>query len=85
MSNDGMGGCQCGAVRFRLTATPSHVYCCHCSECRRQSASAFGISVIVPVDGVEVLRGTPRDWSRPTASGDTLACGERPRIRSGAE
>jgi len=61
-------------VRFRLTAPVARVYCCHCSECRRQSASAFGISVIVPPGGVAVERGTPEEWTRPTASGGSLAC-----------
>ncbi len=68
------GGCQCGAVRFRLTAAPSAVYCCHCLECRRQSASAFGISVLVPPGGVALLRGTPREWSRATDSGGSMVC-----------
>lgn len=77
MSNDGSGGtggCQCGAIRFRLTASPRKVYACHCSECRRQSASAFGISVIVPLDGVVLERGEPSHWHRPTDSGGTLTC-----------
>ncbi len=74
MSNDAAGGCQCGAIRFRLTVTPKRVYCCHCTECRRQSSSAFGISVIVPSDGMEVQRGEPQVWTRPTASGDMLDC-----------
>ena len=76
MSNDGNGdgGCQCGAVRFRLTAPPERVYCCHCTECRRQSASAFGISVIVGEGGVELLQGEPTSWTRPTDSGGTMDC-----------
>lgn len=74
MSNDATGGCQCGAIRFRLTATPSRVYCCHCTECRRQSSSAFGISVIVPQGSVELQRGEPKEWTRPTDSGGTITC-----------
>lgn len=41
------GGCQCGAVRYTLNAKPFVVYCCHCTECQKQSSSAFGISVRV--------------------------------------
>lgn len=74
MSNDAVGGCQCGAIRFRLTTTPRRVYCCHCTECRRQSASAFGISVLVPTDGVEMVHGQPNEWTRSTASGGEMAC-----------
>ncbi|KAI0473914.1 glutathione-dependent formaldehyde-activating [Xylariaceae sp. FL0804] len=41
--------CQCGAVQF-LTPLPKPLalYICHCSECRRQSSSAFGASAIFP-------------------------------------
>ena len=78
MSNDGEGaaegGCQCGAVRYRLTAVPDRVYCCHCTECRRQSSSAFGISVIIAPGAIELTRGTPKEWSRSTAGGGTMAC-----------
>src|SRR5271167_4851648 len=39
------GGCQCGAVRFQIAANRLVAYACHCLECQKQSASAFGISV----------------------------------------
>ncbi|KIW33412.1 uncharacterized protein PV07_00264 [Cladophialophora immunda] len=43
------GSCQCGTVRFRTPLDkPIKWYICHCYECRRQSASAFGISAIFP-------------------------------------
>ncbi len=68
------GGCQCGAVRYEVSARPLRVYVCHCRECQRQSASAFGISVIVPVEALRLTEGSPRIWSRPTDSGRTLDC-----------
>ena len=68
------GGCQCGALRYRALADPIRVYCCHCTECRAQSASAFGISVIVPAAAVALTRGQPRIWSRPTHAGKRLDC-----------
>lgn len=68
------GGCQCGAVRYRVDADPVAIYCCHCSECRHQSSSAFGISVIVPVAAVTLEQGELRIWSRPTLSGKKLDC-----------
>ncbi|KAK1457491.1 glutathione-dependent formaldehyde-activating enzyme [Colletotrichum melonis] len=34
--------CQCGTVTFKTPAPePLDIYCCHCSQCRKQSASAF--------------------------------------------
>lgn len=68
------GGCQCGAVRFVCDAVPLSIYVCHCRECRRQSASAFGISVIVPRAAFRVIEGTPRSWVRGTDSGNRLSC-----------
>lgn len=41
------GGCQCGAVRYTLHAPPVVFYICHCSECQKQSSSAFGESLRV--------------------------------------
>ena len=68
------GGCQCGAVRYEISAPPLSVYVCHCRECRRQSASAFGISVIVSGDAFTLTQGKVRTWRRPTDSGRVLDC-----------
>lgn len=68
------GGCQCGAVRYELSHAPLQVYVCHCTQCRKQSASAFGISVVVPQAALRVVRGEPRFWSRPTQTGHVLDC-----------
>jgi hypothetical protein len=68
------GGCQCGAVRYEIADDPQAVYVCHCRECRKQSASAFGISVQVRRRAFRVTDGTLKTWSRPTDSGRTLHC-----------
>jgi hypothetical protein len=39
------GGCQCGAVRYRLSAEPTGVNICHCRMCQKASGGpmmAFG-------------------------------------------
>ncbi|MEA2778544.1 MAG: hypothetical protein QOK29_88 [Rhodospirillaceae bacterium] len=66
------GGCQCGAVRYEITGAPVRVYVCHCRECRKQSSSAFGISVFVRPADFRLTQGTTRRWSRKTDSGRTL-------------
>ncbi|QIG81279.1 GFA family protein [Stakelama tenebrarum] len=53
------GGCRCGAVRFRVTQAPMVTMACHCSNCQKMSASAFSLSVAVPVDSFEVTTGEP--------------------------
>jgi hypothetical protein len=68
------GGCQCGSVRYALRSSPLRTFVCHCAECRKQSASAFGISVIVERAAFALVRGAPKHWTRPTDSGRTLDC-----------
>jgi hypothetical protein len=69
-----VGGCQCGAVRYEIRGKPVSLYVCHCRECQKQSASAFGISVIVKRSDFRLLRGEMNFWSRATDSGGTLCC-----------
>ncbi len=72
--------CQCGTVAFKTpTATPtSGVYHCHCTECQKQSASAFGTSVLFPAEGIfplsEDLKSKLGMWNRPTNEGRTMDC-----------
>ena len=68
------GGCQCGELRYEITGAPHQIYVCHCRECQKQSASAFGISVRVRSADMRLLKGKPCSWSRPKDSGRTLAC-----------
>ncbi len=68
------GGCQCGAARYEIAATPLALYVCHCRECRKQSASAFGISAVVPAADFRLVQGTVNSWTRDTDSGRRLRC-----------
>ena len=77
------GGCQCGAARYRVVARPVSLYCCHCRECQRQSASAFGMSLRVPPAAIEIdwdaLALFVRDPGAPTETPGRFcpACGVR--------
>lgn len=77
-----LGGCQCGAIRYELSGDPLKVVICHCRECRKQSASAFGISVFVPRERLRLTRGSPKLWIRPTDSGHELECAFCPNCGS---
>lgn len=48
------GGCNCGAVRYRLSGDPITVAVCHCANCRRQSGSAFSVNVVVGGDAMQL-------------------------------
>lgn len=77
------GGCQCGHVRYRLTAAPLTLYACHCTDCQTQSTAAFGMSMPVPREGVDCDFSRLSSWDRPAASGRVVAarfcrhCGTR--------
>ena len=68
------GGCQCGGVRYEVSEKPIDAYVCHCKECQKQSASAFGISVIVPRKSLNLVSGQVKYWNRKTNSGGVLEC-----------
>jgi hypothetical protein len=66
------GGCQCGAVRYEIAAAPLTVIACHCSECQKQSASAFGMTMPVPRAALTIVKGEPGYWERRADSGNML-------------
>lgn len=51
------GGCECNNVRYQLTGEPLTCYTCHCTDCQTSSGSAFGLSMIVHSQDIEVTEG----------------------------
>jgi hypothetical protein len=52
-----MGGCLCGAVRYRLDSKPFDAGYCHCRICQRASGAAFLAFATVPVADFNVTQG----------------------------
>ena len=48
------GGCQCGQVRYELSGEPIRLIACHCTECQRQSGSAFGMSMLIKKEDLKL-------------------------------
>lgn len=68
------GACQCRAVRYEISQEPLTIYACHCTDCQRQSGSAFSLSMIVPREAVTIVAGQPKEWIRRTESGRLVSC-----------
>ena len=51
------GGCQCGAVRYRIEGDLGRASICHCRMCQKALGSAFGPFVSVMADQFEWTRG----------------------------
>ena len=71
------GGCQCGAVRYEITATPERVSICHCRDCQKSSGAPMVAWVMVPGDAFRVSTGKASAFN---SSGDSFrhfcpACG----------
>ena len=52
------GGCQCGAVRYRLEAAPTGSNVRHCRMCQKAGGAPFMAFSGVRVGDFEVMRGT---------------------------
>jgi hypothetical protein len=63
------GGCDCKAVRYRMTSSPLIVHCCHCRWCQRESGSAFALNAMIESDRVENLGVEPELVHTPSESG----------------
>lgn len=53
------GGCRCGQVRVKVSAAPLLSMACHCVGCQRMTASAYSLSLAIPVPGFTVIAGVP--------------------------
>ncbi|MBR1127057.1 GFA family protein [Bradyrhizobium iriomotense] len=53
------GGCQCGAVRFAVSAAPSKVSICHCRMCQKASGAPFASFADIEKTDFAWTKGTP--------------------------
>jgi hypothetical protein len=63
------GGCDCGAVRYRLNSAPMVVHCCHCRWCQRESGASFALNAMIESDRVSILGRSPELVDTPSRSG----------------
>lgn len=73
------GGCNCGAIRYRIDGKPVAVAQCHCRNCQRQSGSAFSVNLLVPASTVTTTGALRTYEDHDTESGRPVLrqfCGE---------
>ncbi len=77
------GGCQCGDIRYEVTGVPQQVSVCHCTDCQRQSGSAFGMTLVVKEEDFRLTQGEPKTFASKSDAGRAKlgafcpACGTR--------
>lgn len=82
MENFAMHGrCTCGGVRYRMTAKPMFVHCCHCRWCQRETGASFALNAMIEADRVELLEGAPELVWTPSDSGKGQKIARCPKCR----
>lgn len=74
MSDSLTGGCECGGLRYAISGDPLATVACHCTQCQRQSGSAFSMSLVVPRDAFAWTRGEPSVYTTTADSGAEKEC-----------
>ncbi|HSS63211.1 MAG TPA: GFA family protein [Gammaproteobacteria bacterium] len=67
------GGCQCGALRYRIAGPVEAVTHCHCTMCRRTSGAVVVTWLTVAVPSFTFTRGTPARY-RSSAHAERAFC-----------
>jgi hypothetical protein len=72
-----VGGCQCGAVRYRSDMSPENVHYCHCRMCQKAVGNIFATLVPVRKERLKWEKGTPSFFRSSTVAmrGFCSACG----------
>src|SRR5260221_5265015 len=73
MGRNYKGGCQCGAVRYEVLGRPAFIYACHCTICQKQSASAFGMTVVFQDAKIDIAGVQPTHFVR-AGSDQSMRC-----------
>src|SRR3954454_13030617 len=70
------GGCECGAVRYRVADEFRYAQNCHCSRCRAATGSAFKPFAGIERDRLEVTDGSDRLHVRGDDNLNDTRCAE---------
>jgi hypothetical protein len=68
-----LGGCACGAVRFRIGAPIYGVAACYCRTCQYSTGGGPNYVVLAPRNAFQVIQGEPRRHRVQAESGNAIA------------
>jgi hypothetical protein len=74
-----VGRCQCGTLDYSVSAPPLVVYACHCTNCQKQTGSAFVLAAAIPEEAFSFSSGAPSRVAWTADSGSErygLFCGD---------
>jgi hypothetical protein len=69
------GGCQCGRVRYALSAVPGDVSVCHCRMCQKAVGGPFVALALVHANELTWTRGKPGVF-RSSSTATRLFCAD---------
>jgi hypothetical protein len=76
------GGCDCGAIRYRMETPPLFVNCCHCRWCQRETGASFALNAMIEAERVTLLGDIePEIVDTPSASGKGQKIARCPKCR----
>jgi hypothetical protein len=68
-----VGGCLCGAVRYRYEGPIGPARYCHCADCRRVTGSAFNVGVQFEIAMFRVDQGDLKTFTKRADSGNLIS------------
>lgn len=67
------GSCLCGQVSYKTTETePTMMAVCHCSDCQKQTGTAFSVNVLVPTKTMTFEGDSLKQYVMNGASGQPV-------------
>ncbi len=71
------GGCQCGAVRFALSAPPARISICHCRMCQKATGAPFASFADIEHEHFAWTRGKPATFQSSSIAERDFCAGLR--------
>ena len=75
MSHQLNGSCQCGHITYSIVDKPIRLNVCHCTDCQKQSGSAFGMSLVIKPEALVIRSGALKEFQTKADSGRVKTCG----------